>query len=254
MIRELLQSALCLTLCPLLVAQQANEPGTVTQAKPETTTGNQPKPSKVVRIPADSSVRLRLEQQISSADAHVGERVRFTIEGGLEVGNRIVVPDGTAFFATVTAVRARTTDHYGEVRFSDPELDLGSGQRIRLTGSECIAVPGACVAVGAVGAVTLVPITVAMLPATAVMFIVDRLKQDRAQRRLTALGAQKPLRTEETLKGDRSKEEYPQGTGFEYYTRQGARIRPILTAAPVPIESSTATADGDVHVYSVEVR
>jgi hypothetical protein len=227
----MLQSALCITLCPLLVAQQISEPDAISPAKPATAPGNRSKTPKAVRIPAGSTVRLRLDQQISSADAQVGDRVRFTIVGGLEVENRIVIPDGTAFFAIITAVRPKTPDHYGEVGFSDPELDLGSGQRIRLTGNDCVAYPAGCVAYCVLVAVTLVPISAATLPISGALFLVDKIKQDNAQRRLTALGVQKPVKAEKPIKGDRSREEYPEGQTFDYYTRQGARIRPDLIAS-----------------------
>ena len=140
--RLLLQAVFFLSLCPLLGSQQVSEPDAISSARLVTPTGKQSRDPNPVSIPADTSVELRLEQNISSADAHEGEGVRFTLKSDLAVEGRVVAPAGTACFAAITAVRPRTTDHFGEVKFSDPELDLGPTQRIRFTTNECLAVPG----------------------------------------------------------------------------------------------------------------
>jgi hypothetical protein len=236
MIRSTLQSALCLCLSPLLAAQQVSQQGATAPAVSVAPAVNPPKPDRVVRIPADTTVKLLLAQNFSSADARKEDRIRFTVENDVFAGNDVVVQAGTTCFATVTAVRPRTADHYGEVRFSDPEFDLGSGQRIRLTQNEFLAAPGGYLVVGVLGAVTLVPISVAMLPVSGVMFLVEKSKQDRQQQqRNPAAVTEKPVKSRAHMKGDSSREEYRQDESFEYYVLRSVRIHTDRTVLPIPL-------------------
>lgn len=130
MTRKMLQSALCICLSPLLAAQQVSEPA---PSAPAVKAAHPSAPSGTVRIPAYTPVNLRLEQRVSSADAHVGDRVCFTLVNDLAANGRVVAPAGTSLFATVRHVHPKSKTRNGYVRLSGPELDLGLGQRIRFT-------------------------------------------------------------------------------------------------------------------------
>ncbi len=135
MLRTTIQSALCLCLSPMLVAQQVNQPVMPGEPKPAAAAPQAQAPalSIKVRIPMYTPVDLRLEQRISSADARVGDRVRFTLVNDLAAKGRVVAQAGTSCYATVKRVRPRSDKKNGSVKLSDPELDLGHGKRIRLT-------------------------------------------------------------------------------------------------------------------------
>ncbi len=136
MLRTTLESALfCLCLSPLLVAQHVNQPVMPDEPRPalEAPQTEVPASSVRVRIPMYTRVDLQLEQRISSADAHVGDRVRFTLVNDLAVKGRVVAQAGTSCYATIKGVRPRSDKKNGSVKLSDPELDLGHGKRIRLT-------------------------------------------------------------------------------------------------------------------------
>ena len=127
MIRWLLQSTLCLILCPLLAAQEVAPPAT---PAPATATH-----SRTVRIKKDTPVTLRLEQIISSADAKVGDKVHFTLMGDLVADGQLIAPAGTSLFSTITFARPKA-DHWGRVVFSIPEIDFGHGKQLQLTDAD----------------------------------------------------------------------------------------------------------------------
>jgi hypothetical protein len=133
MIRWLLQSMLCLILCPLLVAQQVAAPAQTADApqstKPVPATAS---PSRTVRIENGALVALRPEQSISSADARAGDKVRFTLVNDLVADGVLIVPAGTSFYSTITSAHPKDADHYGRLSFSFTEPDLGHGKRLRL--------------------------------------------------------------------------------------------------------------------------
>ncbi len=137
MMKRLLQPALCLVICPLLVAQQVVTPGMRADAPQNSLPdphGNSS--SRTVRIPKDTLVVLRLEQRLSTADAKQGDKVHFTLANDLAAGGQVLVPAGTSCDLTITGVwRATPENPYqtAGIQFSDPELDLGHGQMVRLT-------------------------------------------------------------------------------------------------------------------------
>ncbi len=125
MIRWLLQSALCLILCPLVAAQQ------VAPQSPA------PAPAKAahssnVRIKKDALILLRPEQGFSSADARAGDKVRFTLMNDFVAEGQIVIQAGTTFYAVVTSARPKDAHHDGSLRLSFTEPDLGNGKPLRL--------------------------------------------------------------------------------------------------------------------------
>jgi hypothetical protein len=137
MIRTTLQSVLCLCLSPLLVVQQTS------QAPPfSASTPNAPEQSisqcaadarrGILILPMDMQVSLRLDQPLTSATAKPGDKIRYTLVDDLIVGGRVVVPAGTPAYSNVTHAEPSGAEHSGHLRFSDPILDPGHGQHIRL--------------------------------------------------------------------------------------------------------------------------
>jgi hypothetical protein len=137
MMKRLLQPALCLIFCPMIMAQQGETSATGSKAKlPKPDQANAAaKPSRTVRIPMDTLVTVRLEQRISSGDSHVGDRIRFSLVDDLVVDGYVVVPAGTSCYANITHVwrsRPKEPSRGGELAFSDPKLELGHGKTIHL--------------------------------------------------------------------------------------------------------------------------
>jgi hypothetical protein len=82
-IRQACQAALCFVLSPLLVAQQIAAT------------------SATVRLPKDTEVDLKLDQDVSSATIHEGEQVRYVVVDDVAVDGVIVIPTGTAVYEKV---------------------------------------------------------------------------------------------------------------------------------------------------------
>jgi hypothetical protein len=84
----------------------------------------------------DTLVVLRLEQRLSTADTKQGDKVHFTLVNDLAAGSRVVIPAGTSYYLTIDKVWRATPndpDLVGGIAFTAPELDLGHGQKVRLT-------------------------------------------------------------------------------------------------------------------------
>jgi hypothetical protein len=147
------QSALCFCLSPLLAAQAM------------VADVNRIESSDTIYVVGSTEVPLRLEQDVSSASAHKGDRVRLTLSKDLLVDGKPVAPAGSIFYAKVSRVRHRTSRHSGSIRFSNAELNLGNGKRIRLAAddpSDKIGASGIPFLV--IGAVTVGPLILATLP------------------------------------------------------------------------------------------
>lgn len=86
MIRRLFQSAVCLALPPMLVAQQSAQ---VTS----------------IRLEKDTEIHLRLDQDVSSASVREGDRVRYVVVDDVRVNGVIVIPAGAAAYQKVTLVQ-----------------------------------------------------------------------------------------------------------------------------------------------------
>ncbi|HME58252.1 MAG TPA: hypothetical protein VKF63_07935 [Terracidiphilus sp.] len=136
--KRLLQSMLCLILCPLLVAQQVAPPASKSMSQLPLPPPTANSPTRTVIIPMDTLVVLRLEQRLSTADAKQGDKVHFTLVNDLAAGGRVVIPAGTSYYLTIDKVWRATPkdpDIIGGIAFTAPELDLGHGQKVRLTGT-----------------------------------------------------------------------------------------------------------------------
>jgi len=136
--KRLLQSMLCLILCPLLAAQQVATPASKSMGQLPLPLPAANSSSRTVSIPMDTLVVLRLEQRLSTADAKQGDKVHFTLVNNLAVDGRVVIPAGTSYYLTIDKVWRATPkdpDLVGGIAFTAPELDLGHGQKVRLTGT-----------------------------------------------------------------------------------------------------------------------
>ena len=226
MIRRMIQTALCLILSPLLVAQQVTAPATESAATAKSpvslpTANSSP---RTVHIPMDTLVVLRLEQRVSTADAKPGDRVRLTLVNDLAVGGRVVVPAGTFCNVTITGVwRASPKDPYlvAGIRFSAPKLDLGQGQRIQLTDLNYVQRHDHSdgEGPGAVGTVLLTVTAPLWVPWTVLDNKIQQAKMGRAV--LAANRDWKPCDME-----------YEEGHRFNYYVRRTVNIR--MDRRPVP--------------------
>jgi len=193
MMRRTIQAALCLFVSPLLVAQQKTVQEAV--ASPDQ---NLPAGFRVVRIPRDYPVSLRLVHELSSATAHVGDPVDFELEDAIFVEGREVLPAGSRFTARVKYASPKTGDKFGTVGFSIPELDLGHHARIQLdTETSQERKDGRAEGTAWFAALLLLALPFAVVSA------VSRPEPDRPQEK---------LETQETV--------YPAGFAFRYYTRK----------------------------------
>ncbi|MGA8088217.1 MAG: hypothetical protein WCA10_12980 [Terracidiphilus sp.] len=96
MIRTTLQSALCLVLSPLLVAQQATSGGQnqVAQAKAAT-----------IALRKGTYVPLVFLETVSSSTAQKGQSVRLVVKDNVIVSGTVAIPRGTPVTGVVTCVR-----------------------------------------------------------------------------------------------------------------------------------------------------
>jgi hypothetical protein len=114
-------ATLSLVVSPLLVAQQsAREAGSV-------------------RLPKDTAIHLKLDQDVSSATIHEGNRVRYIVTEDVVAGGVAVIPAGTAVFRRVSTVVSSSpgkscgNENNGWFALSDVVLLPGSQARMKLT-------------------------------------------------------------------------------------------------------------------------
>lgn len=179
--------ALCLCVSPLLMAQQAGQWSLPDAVLAAPSTQDTPKASDTISVhpislQAPNQVVLRLEQPVSSASAHNGDRIRLTALNDFSPDRKAVIPSGTTLYATVSYVRPKTRHRSGDLKFSDPEVDLGNGQRIRLTTNDGDQFwgPGA-IPVILVGAVTIGPLVVATSPIWLTGLVIDDVREQRSK-------------------------------------------------------------------------
>jgi hypothetical protein len=221
---SMLRFALCTCLSPLLAAQQSVHPALPEADFEVPSTLAAPRVSETmpatINLQATNQVVLRLEMPVSSATAQKGDRIRFTALNDFSPNRKVVIPAGTTLYSTVSHVRPKTRHRSGDIKFSDPELDLGNGQRIRLTTSDGddFSSPGA-IPVIVVGAVTIGPLVVATSP----IWLSELVIHDIRERRFRSLA--------HTPKPDLVDKDFLAGDVLTYYTRNDSRIRPDGTAA-----------------------
>jgi len=93
-----------------------------------------------ILLPRDTRVELRLTETVSSADRHKEDVIHLEVVSDIEVGGMVVVPAGTEAVAKLTTVRPRDPKakgydvaRDGYLEFSDADLILSGGRRIRLS-------------------------------------------------------------------------------------------------------------------------
>jgi hypothetical protein len=223
-----LQYALCLCVFPQLLAQQASQPSLLEVRLALPSAQGESKASdtivsRPISLQAPNQAVLRLEQPVSSASVHKGDRIRFTALNSFSPDRKVVIPAGATLHSTVTYVRPKTAYRSGDFKFSDPEFVIGNGQRIRLTtnhGDELIG-PGA-IPVIVVGAVTLGPLVVVTSPIWVTNLLIHDIREQRAR---SLAHVPKPDPVDKCLS---------KGQVLNYYTRNDSRIRPDRTANPAP--------------------
>jgi hypothetical protein len=78
-------------------------------------------------------VRLRLSQSVSSADAHVNDRVEFEVLEDVSVGNVLVIPKGSSALGTVTeAVPKRRMARGGKLEIVLDSVRMVDGEKVAL--------------------------------------------------------------------------------------------------------------------------
>jgi hypothetical protein len=84
-----------------------------------------------IEMPDGTKVRVRLEQQLSSATADEGQPVQFSIVEPVYVGDVEVIPVGTSVHGTVLkAIAKRRMGRTGKLDFSITEIVLAKGGKI----------------------------------------------------------------------------------------------------------------------------
>ena len=78
-------------------------------------------------------VKLRMEQTVSSADAHVGDSVALEVLEEVRVGNIVVIPKGGIAMGTVTAAQSkRNMGRGGKLDINIDYVKLSDGEKAAL--------------------------------------------------------------------------------------------------------------------------
>jgi hypothetical protein len=115
MIRRFLQSALCICLSPLLVAQRNSVTGTV-------------------MVPKNTKIELMALETVSSETARKGSLIRFAVVNNVIFDGITVIADGSPVTGIVTKVNRGVAFHrWAELRIHVKEVRIGSGLRLPLS-------------------------------------------------------------------------------------------------------------------------
>jgi PEGA domain len=133
--RRFISAALCLVLCPVLIAQQSPAPAAQPQqsaaAAPAQTAPPQPPPPHT--LVDGTPVKLRLSQTISSADAKVGQEIPFEVVEDVKVDDVTVLPKGATAIGTVTeAEPKRSMGRAGKLNISISYARLTDQEKVAL--------------------------------------------------------------------------------------------------------------------------
>jgi hypothetical protein len=138
MIRKMLQSALCLFLSPLLVAQQTAQPAQQTTEGPASSTAANASgtPSEFITLPKNAGIDVVSLDPVSSASTKAGSQIRLRVSHDVVVRNVTVIRAGTLLTGTVTKVIAgsRKNHRNGQIKIRIDRLELAHGQSVRFTG------------------------------------------------------------------------------------------------------------------------
>jgi hypothetical protein len=133
MIRWLLQSTLCLILCPLLAAQQVAPPAPPADAPQNAL----PRPlSDFITIPQYTKIELISLEDVSSATATKGQFVRLAVANDVLVNGMIVIPKGTLASGVVSYVIKGAPGKRDGYLSVDPRIIfLNNGKTIKVSGT-----------------------------------------------------------------------------------------------------------------------
>jgi hypothetical protein len=138
MIRWLLQSTLCLILCPLLAAQQAAPPTASADApqpfKPAPAT-DAPRPlPEFVTVPKDTKIKYQLLDSVSSATSKRGEIIRCIVAENVIVDGITVLPAGAIVSVIITKSKlAIPHKRDGNVDFRPANIEIGKNLKLLIT-------------------------------------------------------------------------------------------------------------------------
>ena len=128
--RKNMLAALCLVICPLLVAQQPATPAATTPGAEAQASSTPPPP---VTLLDGTPVKLRLSQSISSADAKVGQEVPFEVVEDVKVDDAIVLAKGATAIANVTeADHKKSMGRAGKLNIAISYARLADNEKISL--------------------------------------------------------------------------------------------------------------------------
>jgi hypothetical protein len=138
MIRKLLQSVLCLILCPLLVAQQvANEaPHRGASQRLADNAAAAPGPTGYAVIPEDAKIELTLLDSDSLKTAKTGSYLLLAVAKNVTVDGVTILRAGTCLTAIITGEKrgSHTMNRNGNLTIRAWELQSGRKIRLRFKG------------------------------------------------------------------------------------------------------------------------
>jgi hypothetical protein len=143
MIRSMVQSALCLVLCPPLVAQQATQtpPPSIAQQPPQpalATTNAKPVQPESIAIPEDTKIVLELKEQVALASPSSGSAIQLVVVRDVVVNGITALQAGTSVAGVFADQRhgAHKLHRDGSVSIRARELQTGSPIKVRLPGKQ----------------------------------------------------------------------------------------------------------------------
>ena len=127
MIRMTLQSALCLLLSPMLVAQQ------MTDESARGNTSNMPPQTRRLVLEKGTQIEFVTREEISSAKALKGEFVTLEVARDVTKNDTVIVPAGTPAVARVVRVKkAVIGKRNGHIEIAPASMTLKDGTRAKL--------------------------------------------------------------------------------------------------------------------------
>lgn len=88
-------------------------------------------------LPQGTPVKLRLEQNLSSADAQEGQGVSFSVLEPIKLGDLVVIPAGASAHGTVTeAQEKRRMGRGGKLNMAIDYVIMPDGSKLVLTGTK----------------------------------------------------------------------------------------------------------------------
>jgi hypothetical protein len=92
-----------------------------------------PKPSLGFGLEDGTPIRMRIARTISSADAHVDDKVDFEVLDDIKIGEVIVIPRGGIAWGTVTEAQSkRRMGRAGKLNVNIDAVRLASGEKAAL--------------------------------------------------------------------------------------------------------------------------